>query len=459
MTVAWIEEPARTLPVHRKVDVLVCGGGAAGVAAAVAAARNGAEVLTIERDTTLGGTGPRSFVTEYHQAFFTGGVMKEVIQRLREAGGADPDLEEGLFAVPFDPEILKFVLWEMFEQSGAQLLAHTWVTDAIMEDGAIKGVVIENKSGRQAILADVVIDCTGDADVAARAAAPMQEYNFPQPMVMLFQIGGVDYAMSQDRTGRGDLVKAAKADGRLNQDLYLDNFSNFGIAPSTREGEMGYIYAVRVLRRDPYDADDLTDAEVQARLGVREFMPFLRTVPGFENSFLIKAAPMIGVRDSRRILGDYTLNREDILGGIFHPTDIFKRYHRLPDTMGFVRHPTDGSETTAAFREQLANAKMVTSVFGVPYGCLLPQGIEQLLVAGKTVSMSYEAHSRCRQIPDCMAFGQAAGTAAALACRDGVPPREVDIEELQALLIAQGQNLADGAIDIARAKIHNMVRD
>jgi len=165
------------------------------------------------------------------------------------------------------------------------------------------------------------------------------------------------------------------------------------------------------------------------------------------------------VRDSRRILGDYTLTREDILNGVFHEDDIFKRYHRLPDTPGFVRHPSDGSETTEAFRERLANAKMVTSVFGVPYGCLLPQGMENLLVAGKTVSMSYEAHSRCRQIPDCMAFGQAAGTAAALASRDGVSLRAISLSELQSLLIAQGQNLADGAIDISKAKVHNMVRD
>lgn len=459
VTEAWIDEPSRSIPILARVDVLVCGAGAAGVAASVSAARNGAQVLAVERDSTLGGTGPRSFVTEYHQAFFTGGIMSEVIQRLRAAGGADPDLEDGVFAVPFDPEILKFVLWEMFEESGARLLPDSWVTDAIVEDGRVKGVVIENKAGRQAILADVVVDCTGDADVAARAGAPLQEYNHPQPMVMLFQIGGVDYAKSQDRSGRSDLVKAAKADGRLPGDLYLDNFSNFGIAPSTREAGMGYIYAVRVLRKDPYDADDLTDAEVQARCGVRAFMPFLRSVPGFEGAWLIKAAPMIGVRDSRRILGDYTLTREDILGGVFHPTDIFKRYHRMPDTMGFVRHPSDGSEASAAFREQLAQAKMVTSVFGVPYGCLLPQGLHNLLVAGKTISMSYEAHSRCRQIPDCMAFGQAAGTAAALASRAGITPRDVDIEELQHLLIAQGQNLADGAIDISRAKVHNMVRD
>lgn len=455
----WIEEQPQAVPVIDCADVLVCGGGAGGVAAAVAAARNGADVLMIERDTTLGGTGPRSFVTEYHQAFFTGGIMKEVIGRLRANGGADPNLEDGHFAVPFDPEILKFVLSEMVEEAGVRVLPQSWVTDAIIEEGAVRGVVIENKAGRQAVLADVVIDATGDADVAARAGAPMQEYNHPQPMVMLFQIGGVDYRHSQDRKGRTEMVKAAKAAGVLQDDVYLDNFSNFGIAPSTREGQMGYIYGVRVLQRDPYDADDLTDAEVRARQGVRAFMPFLRTVPGFEDAYLIKAAPMIGVRDSRRILGDYTLTREDILEGLFHEDDIFKRYHRLPDTLGFVRHPSDGSETSAAFRERLANAKMVTSVFGVPYGCLLPQGIENLLVAGKTVSMSYEAHSRCRQIPDCMAFGQAAGTAAALACRDGVMLRQVDIGELQAVLIAQGQNLADGAIDISKAKVHNMVRD
>ena len=457
--IEWIDEPEQVVPIYARTDVLVCGGGAGGVAAAVSAARNGARVLMIERDTTLGGTGPRSFVTEYHQAFFTGGIMREVITRLREIGGADPDLGEGHFAVPFDPEILKFVLAEMVEKAGVQVLAQTWVTDAIVEDGVVKGVVIENKAGRQAVLADVVIDATGDADVVARAGAPMQEYVHPQPMVMLFQIGGVDYTRSQDRKGRSDLVKAAKDAGILAEDVYLDNFSNFGIAPSTRDGKMGYIYGVRVLHRDPYDADDLTDAEIRARQGVRAFVPFLRTVPGFEDAYLIKAAPMIGVRDSRRILGDYTLTREDILGGIFHEDDVFKRYHRLPDTPDFVRHPKDGSEATAEFRERLAASKMVTSVFGVPFGCLLPQTLENVLVAGKTVSMSYEAHSRCRQIPDCMAFGQAAGTAAALACRDGVSPRAVAMDELQALLIAQGQNLADGAIDISKAVVHEMVRD
>ena len=284
----WIEEESQSVPVIDRADVLVCGGGAGGVAAAIAAARNGADVLMIERDTTLGGTGPRSFVTEYHQAFFTGGIMREVIERLRTSGGADPALEEGHFAVPFDPEILKFVLSEMVEEAGVRLLTQSWVTDTIVEDGAVRGVVIENKSGRQAVLANVVVDATGDADVAARGGAPMQEYNHPQPMVMLFQIGGVDYAHSQDRKGRTDMVKAAKEAGILEDDVYLDNFSNFGIAPSTRAGHMGYIYGVRVLHRDPYDADDLTDAEVRARKGVRAFIPFLRTVPGFEEAYLIK---------------------------------------------------------------------------------------------------------------------------------------------------------------------------
>ncbi len=209
---------------------------------------------------------------------------------------------------------------------------------------------------------------------------------------------------------------------------------------------------IRVLHRDPYDADDLSEAEIEGRKRVQDYIPFLKTLPGLEKSFLIDIAPHIGVRDSRRIVGEHTLTREDIVEARTFDDQIYLRYHRGKAAAGWIMHPADGSNASEIHRDKYQKAEILTVIFGIPYRCLVPLEIDGLLVAGKTVSMDYEAHTRCRSIPDCMAFGQAAGVAAALAARDEIAPRRVDPQVLRKLLIERGANIRQGVVEMAKVK-------
>lgn len=202
--------------------------------------------------------------------------------------------------------------------------------------------------------------------------------------------------------------------------------------------------------RDANDAAELTAAELEDRRGVRAFLPFVKTVPGFEDAFLIDVAANIGVRDSRRIKGAYTLRRDDIFACRPFADEIAVKAYRGPDIVGWSRHPTDeGSKSHLATIEE---TPLSVIVFGIPYGVLVPELVDGLLVAGKTVSMDYETHSRCRLMPDCMAMGQAAGLAAAMAAEGGIQPRRVDTDRLRALLTAQGLNLDKDAINLPKVK-------
>ena len=471
-----VSEPARDIPVFRKVDVAVIGGGSAGYPAAIAAARLGAKVLLIERQPMIGGTGPNAFVTEFLSCENLSGIMKEVAERLGAQGGATQQFRPEYFNLAFDPDTLRLVILDLLEEAGADILLNSWVTDVVINDGTVKGVIVENKSGRQAVLADVVIDASGDADVAARAGVAMQPKETPQPMMMLFRAGGVDWrgieayarANPQDFSktwgvppgsfdgakvvhcsGWHSTVAAGKAKGLLPKD-FGTNLSVFGATPANIEHSIGYIYAVPVLNRDPADAVELSAAEIEGRKSVRAILPFLKTVPGLENAFLIDIAPQIGVRDSRRIVGHVILTRDDIFAEAEPADTIALKVHRGPDVKGWVRHPADGKEGEVKHRTLFEGAApFVVVTFGIPYRCLLPQGVEGLLVAGKTVSFDNEAHARCRLMPECIAMGEAAGTAAALAVQAGVTPRKVDVAALRQTLSAGGANLERGKIDFA----------
>lgn len=471
-----VHEPAREIPVFRKVDVAVIGGGSAGYPAAIAAARQGAKVLLIERQPMIGGTGPNAFVTGFLSCENLSGVMKEVAERLGAQGGATQQFRPEYFNLAFDLDTLRLVILDLLEEAGADILLNSWVTDVVMNDGIVTGVIVENKSGRQAVLADVVIDASGDADVAARAGVAMQPKETPQPMMMLFRAGGVDwrgieaYARANPQefsktwgvppgsfdgakvvhcSGWHATVAAGKAKGLLPKD-FGTNLSVFGATPANIEHSIGYIYAVPVLNRDPADAVELSAAEIEGRKSVRAILPFLKTVPGLENAFLIDIAPQIGVRDSRRIVGDVILTRDDIFAELEPADTIALKVHRGPDVKGWVRHPADGKEGEVKHRTLFEGAApFVVVTFGIPYRCLLPQGVDGLLVAGKTVSFDNEAHARCRLMPECIAMGEAAGTAAAMAVAAGVAPRQVDVAALRKKLSDGGLNLDRGQIDFA----------
>lgn len=475
-----VSEPAREIPIFREVDVAVIGGGSAGYPAAIAAARNGAKVLLIERQPMVGGTGPNAFVTEFLSCENLSGIMKEVAERLGAEGGATQQFRPEYFNLAFDPDTLRLVILDLLEEAGADILLNSWVTDVVVDESAgaktVRGVIVENKSGRQAVLAKVVIDASGDADVAARAGVAMQPKETPQPMMMLFRAGGVDwrgieaYARSHPQdfsktwgvppgsfdgakvvhcSGWFSVVKAGKDKGLLPAD-FGTNLSVFGATPANIEHSIGYIYAVPVLNRDPADAVELSQAEIEGRKSVRAILPFLKTVPGLEKAFLIDIAPQIGVRDSRRIVGDHILTRDEIFDEAEPADTIALKVHRGPNVKGWVRHPADGKEADTKHRTLFEGAApFVVVTFGIPYRCLLPKGIEGLLVAGKTVSFDNEAHARCRLMPECIAMGEAAGTAAALAVAANVAPRAVDVVALRAKLRDGGLNLDRGAIDFA----------
>jgi len=498
-----VRESARDIPVYKKVDVVVCGSGSAGLAAAVCAARNGADTLLVERNSFLGGQSTASFQVWYGGATdILTGFAKEMAEKLDDLGGAH--LQDHLrtqtaktgikplsYHITIDPEVWKFIAYDLMEESGARMITNTWVVDSIVEDGKVKGVIIENKSGRQAILADVVIDATGDADVAARAGVPIDavpKSGYLMAMVMLFRLGGIDYqkiaeyarehpddfmpgsgvppgdfdgtnmASIQGMGGWSSLIQKAKEKGILPKDWRngwgRESFS-VCVSPSGVKNGIGFFDIIHVFQRFPWDAEDVCAAELEGRKRIREFVAFLKTVPGFENSFLIDTAPSIGLQDSRRIIGDYVLTRKDVNEGRTFDDDIALITITWPDVdvtedEGWIMHPADGSQGNKKYQSQVREISYFQTIFGIPYRCLIPKNIDGLLVAGQTISMTYMAHEPgpCRGMVPCTHWGQAAGTAAAIAVKNGISPRNVDVQLLRKTLEEQGANLDKKAIDL-----------
>jgi ribulose 1,5-bisphosphate synthetase/thiazole synthase len=505
----FVKQPERQIPVYKKVDVVVAGGGPGGLGAAIAAARNGANTLLVERYSFLGG-----MATAAMQSWFGGpydipnGISKEVLQKLDKVGAARY-IERGRFQpaatglppltyhVSFDPESYKYLVLDMVHEAGAKVLTNTWVVDTIVEDNTVKGIIIENKSGRQAILADVVIDGTGDADVAARAGAPIDKLpasGYLMSMIMCFRVAGINYKKIAEyarehpedfKSGGGvppddfdgtnlasiqgniwgwfSFVKQAKKTGLLPPDFRCgwggDEFSVVGISPYSIKHGVGYFDMMHEWKRFPWNAEDVCQAEANTRERIRIFVNFLMTVPGFEDSFLIDIAPSIGLQDSRRIVGEYMLTRKDEYEGKTFNDDVALLSNIWPDLPvneydGWMKHPADGSQGDEKYKSKLKGSALFQVVFGFPYRCLIPKGYDGILVAGQTVGMTYMAHEpgTCRNMTTCMNFGQAAGTAASMASKLGISPRKVDIPTLKKTLESQGVILKKEAVDMSEVR-------
>jgi hypothetical protein len=501
---SFITEAKRRNPVYKKVGVVVAGSGAGGVGAAIASARNGADTMLVERHSFLGGMATASMQTWFGGPFdIPNGISKEVMQRLDKIG-AGRYIERGRFQpaakglspltyhMSFDPESYKYLLSDMVREAGAKVITNTWVVDTIVENKVVKGVVIENKSGRQAILADVVIDATGDADVAFRAGAQMDtlpKSGLLMSMIMLFRVGGVNYkriaeyarqhpedfskgtgvppgdfdgsnlASIQGMGGWYSFVEEAKKTGLLPHDFKSgwgnEGFSISGVSPFAIKHGICYFDIFHVWKRFPWNAEDIFLAEADARERIRVFVNFLMTVPGFEDSFLIDIASNIGLQDSRRIVGEYMLTRKDEYEGRTFEDQVALlsiNWADVPVTEydGWIMHPADGSQEDERYKKTIKDATWFSSVFGFPHRCLIPKGYDGILVAGQTVGMTYMAHEpgTCRNMTTCMNFGQAAGTAAAIASKQGISPRKVDIPTLKKTLENQGVVLDKKAVDM-----------
>lgn len=415
-----------TLFVSSENDVVAVGGGTAGLAAAVAASRNGVDTLLIERYGFLGGATTAGLVNPF-MTFHAGeeqiieGIFQEIIDRLENMNGYDRKNRA------YDAEVMKIVADQMVEEAGVKLMLHSLVVDAVMEGNFIRGVLVENKSGRQRVMAKVVVDATGDGDVAVKAGAPYEKGRridgLTQPMTLNFRMGGVDTAKMPNRSELNKLYDEAKARGEIS--IPRENLLWF---PTVRRGEI-HFNTTRVVKVDGTSGKDLTYSEVEARrqmIGLVEFLK--RKVPGFESAFLLVSGSQIGVRETRRVMGEYVMTEEDVLGA-----------RKFEDVVARGSYPIDIHSPTG--EGTVIKRPPPGASYDIPYRCLVPKGVENLLVAGRCVSCTHEAQAAIRVIPICMAMGQAAGTAAALAVKLKVTPREMDVTPLQKTLRELGANL------------------
>jgi hypothetical protein len=452
------------IPVVREVDVLVAGGGTAGAVAGIAAAREGMRTLVVEQFGFLGGSQTGALVTpmmpnQVGGTPLNGGIDFEINSRLigmRESG-VWKDGNRGWF----NPEALKLVLEQMSLEAGAELLYYTFFEDVIVEGRNVRGIVLVNKAGRGAVLARNVIDGTGDADVACRAGVPYESGEEPsgsnQPFSVRFNLGNVDlrrFAEFLKSLGRHDvmteadgtgvplihtamvwgkgwtlepLFRKAVTDGVLKETdgNYFQAFTMAG-----RPGELALNCPRISLDTDGTDPFHLTSAQVRGREIIRRYVAFCRSyLPGCEEAYLVMSAPMVGVRESRRIRGEYYLTVEDVLGA-----------RKFEDAILRNNYPLDIHRDN----EQPADrpTKLPPGEYHeVPYRCLVPLALEHLLVAGRCLSASFEAQSSVRVQSNCRAMGEAAGLASAMAVRAGITPRRVDGRELRAQLMARGGRL------------------
>ncbi|MCW2398795.1 FAD-dependent oxidoreductase [Sphingobium sp. B2D3C] len=299
--------PGRRTPVYRAVDVLVCGGGLSGVAAAMAAARGGARTLLVERNVVLGGNGPLSFdiaLTPAEQ-----GIAAELVSRLERNGEAGPDLlGDGLV---HDAEALKYALLDLAQEAGVQLLLSSWAADPIVENGVVRGAMVENKSGRFAVPAAMVIDATGDGELAMRAGTAMRGLDEPASIAMNYRIGGVafDAVLAGQATWPARLADA-KASGVLSPDQ-PDRLVLYGVTPAGRDRGVAYVRGPSMRVDGATSVAQLGAQEARARTLIREILPFLRTLPGLEASFLIDVAGAMQSARLRHVVGAHVLGAED----------------------------------------------------------------------------------------------------------------------------------------------------
>ncbi len=408
-------------------EVLVVGSGSAGATAAITAARLGASVTLVERYGFMGGISTQVLDTFY--GFYTpgsaprkvvGGIPDLVIDGLlkRKAAIYRPNTYGAGQGITYDPETLKVVWEQLALQAGVRLLFHALVVDVIREDQTIRGVVLASKAGLFRLLAGMVIDASGDADVAARMGVPFESSKDGpiQSLTTTFKMINVDVPRAKN-VKKADLHAKMQQADQLGYDLPRKEGSvHITPLPGVMATNM-----TRVRDVDPLDLTQLTLAEIEGRRQAVEYARFLiEQIPGYENAALGGFSTQIGVRESRRIFGEYRLTREDVLAA-----------RKFEDAIAQCGAPIEEHHAGQDTRwEYLPDGE----TYHIPYRCLIPQNAEGLLVAGRCLSADHDAHASVRSMGQCMAMGQAAGAAAVIALKHGCSPRAVPIHELQSEL-------------------------
>jgi hypothetical protein len=469
------------MDIYGEYDVVVVGGGTSGVAAAICSARAGANTILIERLGALGGqmnvSGPPGFAYAYmfnpRKEQIIGGILEETHQRLLKEGKAlphtTPDFRVGYSFSLVDPDYWGLLIFEMMTESGVNLMLHTLAVEVLKQNDSVTGVIVESPSGRQAVLGKVVIDCTGEGEISARAGAPYEMVPKDQlePHTVSFTVDGVDWekvlkyvkenteydinpmthpylGWNQEQIierirkvedvreitnfmGYYSLRDKAVAAGEYH------SFSGVGFFIMPRENgvlQAHFQHSSQVDNADPTDVRDLTRCEVECRQQIVMALKFIKKyMPGFEKCYLTRMCTELRIRESRRIMGDYVLTKADCAEARKFTDVIGKssfssgaKHVATKDTIAYegVVHPKDGGS------------------YDIPYRCLVPKKIENLLVAGKAISTDRDSYKRFLQ--ETMVTGQAAGVAAAICARKNITPRQLEqnVSELQDILQKQG---------------------
>ncbi|HEY4774265.1 MAG TPA: FAD-dependent oxidoreductase [Xanthobacteraceae bacterium] len=432
----FVHESLET-PVVGHYDVIVAGGGASGLIAALAAARLGARTLMLERQGCLGGTATSAYVAQYVGFFHRDtqavwGIPYELTQRIVAAGGSNGF---GAFMMgeaaanpltirhfPFNPEIVMTVMDELAGEAGIDLLLHARVVDVVRAERMVKGVVVETISGRKAYAARVIIDATGDAALAHRAGVDMLEGDVGrQPSTLCFRLSNVD--VTGFRSLPREVKRAKVLTGLERGELFWQSVSFV----STPGGTDAICLMSRIQDKDALDDVDASDQERIGRAQVKSIVAFLnREMPGFEKAILANIAPRVGVRETRRIAGQYTLTADDILGE-----------RRFEDAIALGCGPMDVHDPSGSG----IALSMPPAPFEIPMRCLVPKDVEGLLVTGRAISATHAANGGARHMATAMALGQAAGVMAAVAIDRANSTLSIPSARVQAGLRAQGAAL------------------
>ena len=469
-----VTEPARDLPILDSADVVVAGGGAAGFAAAVASARAGAKTILLEDKSFLGGVATAVMMAALVISPAAEGIALDIMDRMAAMGGAprwEPE-KRANGTTPFDVESFKEAALAMCLEAGVKIYFYTRVCAPIVVDGKVRGVVTESKAGRAAVLGGVTVDCTGDADLACQAGAPVykgrETDHKMRPFALLFQMGGLDIekiaAYTRDHpdqlqpqhtrdtrhlaggeevitriSGFYDLVEQAKQAGDLYEGIHYFRLETLWV-----QRGIAICNTTRIYNMDGTDPSDLTRGEIAGRQQIKKLLAFARKyIPGCENAYIISVAPAIGVRETRRIQGRVFVSTEDAYADR-HFDDAIMTIKKDMPPLDMIKEldvhmpePIEGSDRDLLEKHPDKMPKEPHE-FQIPYRALIPRGIKGLLVAGKTISVSHVVDGHTRNMIPCMRFGQVAGAAAALCARAGCEPRDLAFALLKAELQRQG---------------------
>jgi hypothetical protein len=407
-------EPSREIPVSHNADVLVIGGGPAGLAAAIASARHGADTVLIERFGYLGGTATASLMAcingfrnqvEPDATQTVRGVAEEIVLELKELNGLGQSpypqksypSEAGKlkYSYAIDTEKFKYVTLKLCVDAGVDIMFHTWFCDSIVEDDSLRGIIVENKSGRQAMMASIIVDATGDGDVAARADAPFWQTAYDEAPRL-----------------NDSLMYRIQFGEERPEAPYACDFGSNAVVWGPGVGPLNGV-----------DAEELSRGEIEARLRVYEdFCAKQAEEPALEDARVVATPPLLGIRQTRFIEGEYKLTAEDAIEG-----------RRFDDVVAISSCPII---SYYGYRRYLEHEG-----YDIPYRCLVPKAVENLLIAGRCISSEQQPYESHRAMVPIMAIGQAAGLAAALAASEGIAPRDLYVAHLQDQLLAQGAEL------------------